>query len=134
METFADRLQLVKEEKGLKSTELAEKMGISRQAITNYFREENPSKPKPEHVEKLCNYFGYNYKWLMYGVEPKFSKHEASYINAEKTIDMVEEKDTSPMMSIKNVLETYYKEIEIIKELLNLKQDAYRKVIFPERQ
>ena len=131
METFAERLKIIKEENRLKGTELAKLMGVSRQAINNYFREDNPSKPRVDHVEKLCEYFGYNYKWLMYGSGAKKAQTPANYKHNVQAASKEEEPEV-PMMSIVNVLEAYYKEIDIIKNLLNLKQDTYGKVIFPQ--
>lgn len=133
METFAERLKIVKKENGLNGTQLAELMGVTRQSLNKYFKVENPAKPRQSHVDKLCNYFGYNSKWLLFGIGPKKAQAPASYIHKPEPTPTVKEPE-EPTMSIVNVLEAYYKEIDIIKNLLTLKQEIYGKVIFSKGQ
>ena len=66
----------------------------------------------------------------MHGIGPKYA---STYSNNDVKISEVNESGI-PLMNIMPLLESYYKEIDLIKDMLNLKQESYGKVIFPKGQ
>lgn len=122
METFASRLKLVMEQKSLNQTEIGNMIGLSRQAVSKYFDEEKPMVPHPNNLKKLCAALDLDYNWLKdgRGTPPPI---------IDNKVDSFKEPPPH-YMDMRSVLETYYREIDLIKDLLTLKQDAYRKVIF----
>lgn len=131
METIKDRLLLVVKERNIKSdSELGKISGVSRQSVGAWFTD-NPdklSKPSDPALAKIADNLGYNLKWLKNGIGPKYSVYHEEKVQPIATLN----EDAGTMMSVKSVLETYYKEIDLIKDLLTLKQESYGKVIFPQ--
>lgn len=122
METFASRLKLVMEQKSLNQTDIGNMIGLSRQAVSKYFDEERPMIPHPNNLRKLSTALGVEYAWLKDG-----KGMPSNEVNIKVDIG----NDYIPhYMDMRSVMETYYKEIDLIKDLLTLKQDAYKKVIF----
>ncbi len=121
METFASRLKLVMEKKSLNQTDIGNMIGLSRQAVSKYFDEEKPMVPHPNNLRKLCAALELDYNWLKdgRGTPPIF----------DNKVDMVSE-PIPFYMDMRSVLESYYKEVDLIKDLLTLKQDTYKNVIF----
>lgn len=63
--TFGQRLRFLREQRGLKQIELAEKIGLRNHTISNYERGERA--PSPESLEALANFFGVTTDYLLYG-------------------------------------------------------------------
>lgn len=74
MENFITRLQTVLKEKKLSQTELALKIGISRESFT-YWKNTN-SLPNSEILFKIADYVETDPYWLAKGVYPKYGIKE----------------------------------------------------------
>lgn len=66
---LADRIQYLRKQKGISQEELAEKMLISRQAVSKW--ESGQSAPDLEKIVMLSDYFEVTTDYLLKGVEPK---------------------------------------------------------------
>ncbi len=64
----AQRLQQLRKEKGLSQEELAERLGVSRQAVSKW--ESGQSVPDVEKIVAVSELFGVTTDWLLKGVEP----------------------------------------------------------------
>lgn len=64
----ADRIQLQRKIKGLSQEELADKVGVSRQAVSKW--ESEQSIPDTEKVVALSEFFGVTTDYLLKGIEP----------------------------------------------------------------
>ncbi len=62
---LADRLKKVAAQFGLQEQELAQRLGISKQAMSNYTQAKN--EPKPSLLIQLVKIFGINPSWLLMG-------------------------------------------------------------------
>jgi transcriptional regulator with XRE-family HTH domain len=122
METFASRLKLVMEQKSLNQTDIGNMIGLSRQAVSKYFDEEKPMVPHPNNLMKLSAALDVDYAWLKDG-------KGKSPLLVDTKVDTFNE-PPSFYMDMRSVLESYYKEVDLIKDLLTLKQDTYKNVIF----
>lgn len=67
--TIADRIQNLRKTKGISQEELADKIGVSRQAISKW--ESEQSSPDLEKVIFLSDYFEVTTDYLLKGIEPK---------------------------------------------------------------
>lgn len=65
----ADRIQNLRKTKGISQEELADKVGVSRQAVSKW--EGGQSTPDVEKIIILCDYFGVTTDYLLRGIEPK---------------------------------------------------------------
>ncbi|WP_243111222.1 helix-turn-helix domain-containing protein [Acutalibacter sp. 1XD8-33] len=70
---MADRIQSLRKARGLSQEELAERLGISRQAVSKW--ESGQSMPELDKVTALSDCFGVTTDYLLKGVEPE--KQEA---------------------------------------------------------
>lgn len=66
---LADRIQYLRKQKGISQEELAEKMLISRQAVSKW--ESGQSAPDLEKIVLLSDYFEVTTDYLLKGVEPQ---------------------------------------------------------------
>jgi transcriptional regulator with XRE-family HTH domain len=123
MENIYDRLKIIKTQYQLKDNALAKLMGISRQAVGKYWTIDPPT-PSDKNLAQLCKNLNLDYNWLRFGLN---KQEDPSIVSEPK----VEYPGRAPMMNVTSVLEMYFSEIDMIKDMLNLKQDAYKKVIFP---
>ena len=55
METFANRIRELREEKGISQTQLSQAMGLNSRTISNY--ERGLREPDFKTLKKLCDYF-----------------------------------------------------------------------------
>lgn len=69
---LADRIQYLRKQKGISQEELAEKMLISRQAVSKW--ESGQSAPDLEKIVMLSDYFKVTTDYLLKGVEPEREK------------------------------------------------------------
>ena len=65
---IADRIQTLRKSKGISQEELADKIGVSRQAVSKW--ESEQSTPDIEKVILLSEYFGVTTDYLLKGIEP----------------------------------------------------------------
>lgn len=113
METFKDRLEIILKQKQINKSDLGKLIGVSRQSVNKYWSEDK--KPNDDKIKHLADFLGIEFNWLRYGIGSPTG---------------IPQSNVSTLMDVSSVLETYFKEIDLIKDMLNLKQDAYRKVIF----
>lgn len=66
--TIADRIQSLRKAKGISQEELADKIGVSRQAVSKW--ESEQSSPDLEKVILLSDYFEVTTDFLLKGIEP----------------------------------------------------------------
>ncbi|WFR59321.1 helix-turn-helix transcriptional regulator [Anaerocolumna sp. AGMB13025] len=69
--TIADRIQSLRKAKGISQEQLADKIGVSRQAISKW--ESEQSSPDLEKIILLSNYFEVTTDYILKGIE---SKHD----------------------------------------------------------
>lgn len=65
---IADRIQILRKSAGISQEELAEKIGVSRQAVSKW--ESEQSSPDIEKIILLSNYFEVTTDYLLKGIEP----------------------------------------------------------------
>ncbi len=83
--TIADRILKLRKMKGISQEELADKIGVSRQAVSKW--ESEQSIPDIEKVILLSNYFEVTTDYLLKGIESsKISKKENSNIYFFNTV------------------------------------------------
>jgi transcriptional regulator with XRE-family HTH domain len=80
---LADRIQYLRKKKGISQEELAEKMLISRQAVSKW--ESGQSAPDLEKIVMLSDYFEVTTDYLLKGVEPQQSKVQEVDTEGEPT-------------------------------------------------
>lgn len=66
--TIADRIQSLRKAKGISQEELADRIGVSRQAVSKW--ESEQSSPDPEKIILLSDYFDVTTDFLLKGIEP----------------------------------------------------------------
>ena len=84
---IADRIQQLRKSKGLSQEELADKIGVSRQAVSKW--ESEQSTPDIEKIILLSDYFETTTDYLLKGIEPsnEFEKKwSAMFFSAAGTI------------------------------------------------
>ena len=67
--TIADRIQSLRKTKGISQEELADQIGVSRQAISKW--ESSQSCPEIDKIILLSDYFGVTTDYLLKGIETK---------------------------------------------------------------
>ena len=71
--SIADRILTLRKSKGMSQEQLAEAVGVSRQAVSKW--ESEQASPDPEKIITLSEVFGVTTDYLLKGVEPE--KEEA---------------------------------------------------------
>ena len=66
--SIADRIQTLRKSKGISQEELADKVGVSRQAVSKW--ESGQSAPDIEKIILLSGFFGVTTDFLLKGIEP----------------------------------------------------------------
>ncbi len=79
--SIAERILTLRKSKGMSQEQLAEAVGVSRQAVSKW--ESEQASPDPEKIITLSEVFGVTTDYLLKGVEPE--KEEAK--TEEKTED-----------------------------------------------
>ena len=97
MSTLTNRLSEALDDKGISKSELARRVGISRQVLNGYFSER--SRPSKEVIADLANVLGVNPAWLDEYDVPKYvsngeRKHE---LTLEEALASVMSYDGKPM-------------------------------------
>ena len=72
--TMADRIQALRKAKGISQEELADHIGVSRQAVSKW--ESEQSSPDLEKVILLSDYFEVTTDYLLKGIEQKADSKE----------------------------------------------------------
>lgn len=79
--TIADRIQTLRKARGVSQEELADRIGVSRQAVSKW--ESEQSSPDLEKIILLSDYFGVTTDYLLKGIEPERHSGEGKGQNAE---------------------------------------------------
>ena len=66
--SIADRIQTLRKSKGISQEELADKIGVSRQAVSKW--ESGQSAPDIEKIILLSEFFGVTTDFLLKGIKP----------------------------------------------------------------
>ncbi len=75
---IADRIQYLRKSKGLSQEELAEKVGVSRQAVSKW--ESEQSTPDIEKIIVMSEFFEVTTDYILKGIEPvNMSKRKTIY-------------------------------------------------------
>ncbi len=91
--SIADRILTLRKSKGMSQEQLAEAMGVSRQAVSKW--ESEQASPDPEKIVILSEIFGVTTDYLLKGTEPEKE--------AEKTTEEKKTEDTH--MTVGDVLD-----------------------------
>lgn len=73
---MADRIQALRKAKGISQEELADKLGISRQAVSKW--ESEQSIPELDKIIAISELFGVTTDYILKGIEPIADKEEKS--------------------------------------------------------
>lgn len=85
--TFGERMRMVREEKSMSLQEVGKKIGISKQALSRYEKDER--SPRQPTVESLARFFEVSPTWLMgYDVKRNYAQS-----TREKMIDIADKLD-----------------------------------------
>ena len=85
MMKLSDNLRQIRKENNLSQEQLAEKLGVSRQAVSKW--ESGQSYPEMDKVLLICKLFNYNIDELMYENVKEVNETKQSKININKYID-----------------------------------------------
>ena len=69
---MADRIQYLRKSKGISQEELADKVGVSRQAVSKW--ESEQSTPDLEKIIIMSDFFGVTTDYILKGIEPVADK------------------------------------------------------------
>lgn len=61
----AEKIQLLRKEKGITQKELADILGLNITAIANYENKNTPRLPRKEILKRLCEYFGVSQEYIL---------------------------------------------------------------------
>ncbi len=89
--SIADRILTLRKSKGMSQEQLAEAIGVSRQAVSKW--ESEQASPDPEKIIALSEIFGVTTDYLLKGIEP------------EKEAEKAEEKAEDTHMTVGDVLD-----------------------------
>ena len=73
---FADRILYLRKSKGISQEELADKVGVSRQAVSKW--ESEQSMPDVEKIIIMSDYFNVTTDYILKGIEIVENKEEKS--------------------------------------------------------
>ena len=71
---MADRIQYLRKSKGISQEELADKVGVSRQAVAKW--ESEQSTPDLEKIIIMSDFFGVTTDYILKGIEPVADKEQ----------------------------------------------------------
>ena len=71
---MADRIQYLRKSKGISREELADKVGVSRQAVSKW--ESEQSTPDLEKIIIMSDFFGVTTDYILKGIEPVADKEQ----------------------------------------------------------
>ncbi|MCM1365103.1 MAG: helix-turn-helix domain-containing protein [Faecalibacterium sp.] len=70
--TIAERIQSLRKSRGLSQEELAEQIGVSRQAVSKW--ESDQSMPDIDKIMAISDFFGVSTDYLLKGIEPTIAE------------------------------------------------------------
>lgn len=73
---MADRIEYLRKTNGISQEELADKVGVSRQAVSKWENEQ--SLPDLEKIITMSDYFGVTTDYILKGIEPVADKEQKS--------------------------------------------------------
>lgn len=79
--TFGDRLKELREDRGLRQTELADKLNLSRNTISSY--ETNTNEPSLDVLVSISDVFNVSLDYLLCRTEEKFNLNLENADNKE---------------------------------------------------
>ena len=74
---MADRIESLRKEKGISQEELADRVGVSRQAVSKW--ESEQSTPDVDKIITMSEYFGVTTGYILKGIEPVQDKRQNDY-------------------------------------------------------
>lgn len=83
----ADRIQYLRKTKGISQEELADKVGVSRQAVSKW--ESEQSSPDLEKIIIMSNFFGVTTDYILKGIEPVPNEDQKSKELTSKVLYIV---------------------------------------------
>ena len=95
MSILTNRLSEALNDKGISKSELARRVGISRQVLNGYFSEK--SRPSKEIIADLANVLGVNPAWLDEYDVPKYVSDSHQTFTLEEALNSVMSFDGKPM-------------------------------------
>ena len=96
--SIADRILTLRKSKGMSQEQLAEAMGVSRQAVSKW--ESEQASPDPEKIIAMSEIFGVTTDYLLKGIEPEKENEKKP---EEKTTEENKTEDTH--MTVGDVLD-----------------------------
>lgn len=81
---IADRIQYLRKAKGMSQEELADKAGVSRQAVSKW--ESAQSAPDLEKIIIMSDFFGVSTDYILKGIEPVVDREQKSKALASKVL------------------------------------------------
>ena len=81
---MADRIQYLRKAKGISQEEFADKVGVSRQAVSKW--ESEQSTPELEKIITMSEYFGVTTDYILKGIEPVVDKEQQGSELASKVL------------------------------------------------
>lgn len=81
---IAERIQNLRKQKGISQEQLAEKVGVSRQAVSKW--ESEQSLPDLEKIIVMSEYFNVTTDYILKGVEPIVHNEEKNNVLLSKII------------------------------------------------
>lgn len=81
---IADRLQNLRKAKGISQEQLADKVGVSRQAVSKW--ESEQSVPDLDKIIVMSEYFDVTTDYILRGIEPANNKQGANLVFASKIL------------------------------------------------
>ncbi len=80
METIGQRIKKIREAAGVSQQYLAEKVGVSRVAVTKW-ESGQTSNLKLDNLMKLCNFLGISVEYLIHGEESRSGNKPIEFIS-----------------------------------------------------
>ncbi|NLY46288.1 MAG: helix-turn-helix transcriptional regulator [Tissierella sp.] len=78
---IGDRIQCLRKNKGISQEELADKVGVSRQAVSKW--ESEQSVPDLDRVIIMSEYFGVTTDYILKGIEPQKSSSNSNHNSSQ---------------------------------------------------
>lgn len=91
MATFSERLKNLRGQKRITQRQLAEYLGMSKQAVTLWERGVN--RPSPEVTDKIAEYFGVEYGYLIGSTDNTEIPAEQGELGVERDLELKKVRD-----------------------------------------
>jgi len=100
MESIANRVQSLMEDKGLTAYQLSKKGNISAATLSRLLKQN--SKPNSETISKICNYFEISEAWLLSGNGDKYIDASKLIVNDAYSIDVHTNSNANQFIKLPN--------------------------------